>query len=677
MEIINSSNPKKPRFVFEGVPENMTPKEKELYWGKEQERWHEGYKKRGQETMDGLLYFYLTQITLVTPQGKFIKPRWRDVEEFVNFEYQEASRLYLDFCMFKRRRAGLSSFFGAGVPIFKFFTLPGSTSLMTSADRGRTSMLYNEKLTPAWNNLHPDIKPRKVTKSRGAMELEVAMRDLVMYERQKEFGKRGEMEEAFGPEGLSVSACRCRQTSDRVEDTANFEGQAAVHMFIDELFLHPYAGKVVASNQATMMDELVKIGPIVMGGSAGVVSAAGIKEAQRLWSGNGKTVRSMFIPGWMGIDRAPEFGKDGQPTGKFLNFCENGYSDEKRATEWILQRRAFLEKYGSEEAQIGWMKSYPLHIDEVFEFNSLGAIPEDIAPRVSKHKIRLTNEPPPVGRYRLYDRHGEVVMEGDPKGDWLILEPPVPEKTYGMGTDPIPMVDTSAMDTATALDTGARSVNSSMIGCLETDMPVALYNKRVNNPSIILNDLVLGQRLFHGRDGCKNMIERNRGGELIREYDLKGLGDMLALQPIVFGPLNMDKRRLRGYNKNHATTDTIYRIFFDALRRGVENISFIDLIEQIPLFLVENTDMVDAYISLMILFEDIRMRNKRKTASIQHEYVDEIYSTFVEGKGVVRQVFRRPVITGAEGLSMEDLDAESQRLINKLRRNNGIATTRQ
>ena len=99
-------------------------------------------------------------------------------------------------------------------------------------------------------------------------------------------------------------------------------------------------------------------------------------------------VRTVFIPGTMGISRAPEFDDKGQMTGRFYNFCPNGWSDKDGAAEWIEKRREHLDKSDDKRAYIGFVKSYPVEIDDIFEMNNVGIIPEDILPKINAQKKR-------------------------------------------------------------------------------------------------------------------------------------------------------------------------------------------------------------------------------------------------------------------------------------------------
>ena len=83
---------------------------------------------------------------------------------------------------------------------------------------------------------------------------------------------------------------------------------------------------------------------------------------------------------------------------------------------------------------------YPLSIDDIFEMNNVGIIPEDILPKINAQKKVIVESPRPVNTYDLVEQGGRVVAIANTKGNYTILEHPVTGEDYRAGTDPIPMV---------------------------------------------------------------------------------------------------------------------------------------------------------------------------------------------------------------------------------------------
>jgi hypothetical protein len=215
-------------------------------------------------------------------------------------------------------------------------------------------------------------------------------------------------------------------------------------------------------------------------------SRAGIKEAEMMWKEAASLgVRTVFIPGTMGISRAPEYDKDGNQTGRFYDFCPNGWSDKEGAREWIDRRREYLDRSDDKRDYIGFVKSYPVDINDIFEMNNVGIIPEDILLKINAQKKRIIEDPRPVNTYDLLERDGRVIAVANSKGMYTILEHPVTGEQYRAGTDPIPMVDTDSMDTKKALSSGKRSVHSTIVKRPSTQEYVAYYQRRTNDPITI------------------------------------------------------------------------------------------------------------------------------------------------------------------------------------------------
>ena len=145
-------------------------------------------------------------------------------------------------------------------------------------------------------------------------------------------------------------------------------------------------------------------------------------------------VRTVFIPGTRGVSRAPEYDENGKQTGRLYNFCPNGWDDEEGAKEWIEKRREYLDNSDDKRDLIGFIKSYPTEINDIFEMNNVGIIPEDILPKINAQKKRIISTPRPVNTHDLTERGGRIVALANPKGMFTILEHPVNGEEYRAGT---------------------------------------------------------------------------------------------------------------------------------------------------------------------------------------------------------------------------------------------------
>ncbi len=568
------------------------------HWEEERRRWREGHVTDDGYYLTGLHYFYLTQITIKNQRGKRIRPWWRDVDEWIIHEWYRCKIDLLDLGIFKRRGIGLSVLFGGAIPIWLSEVEKGSIYLMTSNDKKKGERMFQEKTLTAFDGLDPWIKGEDVKRVQTG-ELRVQMRDI-----------DGEMSD-------DISGIICKQTSDRKSDASNFESERAVGAFVDELFLHPFASEVRQSIQDCLMEDQLKMGPCVFGGSAGIVSQSGIEEAKKMWDDKENLgIHVVFIDGTWGVDKAPEYDEDGKRTGKVLNFCPNGHSKREEAKEWILARRAHLDRANDKRPLIGYMKSHPLDPQDIFEFNDLGVIPEDLLPRINAQRIKIKEENQPIHNYDIFlmDKHAKVSL--NEKAPWKILEHPVEGEHYIAGADPIETIG-SADDSMNPED---RSKFAVAIKRRTTNTIVAYYLKRSMDTDAVKAQILAGQVYYNG---ARMMLERNKGKVISQAYENDGDYSMLANQPSIFGLRRYDKKEIKGFHKDGHTVDIIYETFFKGLRAMIENIWFDEVLVDLPKFTLKNTDLLDAIVAVEVYDAELRKKSKfseKKRVEKQYKY---------------------------------------------------------
>lgn len=581
---INDSKPKE-LFKWEGFPDfdKMSRLELARWLDTEQQRWYDGYGG-----LNGMHYFYATIGTLKNARNKYIKPRVRDGDILVFEAYAEARRRQWDLFIAKRRGFALSSIFGAGVPFYYALLEGGSVNLMTSADQKRLNALYRDKIMPFYNGLLPHVKPDIVAGQQKNL-LHLGHRD----------GKT-----ITGLDSLIMGV----STAGSFEEASAFEAYRATSIFIDEVFLHGYAKHVLASSQASISDDFEKINPVVMGGSCGVASSKSAVEMQELWQDSvDNKLLTVFIPGTMCIESAPELDEKGEPTGRILNFCENGVSDQRRAEEWIDRTRAMLDRSRDKTKLHQFMKAYPKTIDEIFEFNTVGALSQDVMDALTDISLRITKQNQPIVPVRVKElTEGGSVRAfpiasknytGDKSG-FFVLKFPEPNVLYGVGNDPIPFTDNS--------QDGKRSDLVSIVGRMDTGEPVAYYRERTHDPDIAVQNTLLLSRLYND---AKIMIEMNQGGVLSHKIRDLGFKHLLAPQPVCFGGASFKKKEGFGWWKG-ANAQDAYSELVRMIKTQGHHINMRELVEELKKFLVVNTDLADAYVSFLVYRMDVMYRKR-------------------------------------------------------------------
>jgi hypothetical protein len=514
-----------------------------------------------------------------------------------------------DLFIAKRRGFALSSIFGAAIPMHASITYPGSTNLITSADKNRLEELYKDKAMVFYSEMQEKIKPSIVSsRQHGYLH----------------FGKK------VGNDitGLN-SKILCIQTTESPKDATAFEAYRATTAFIDEVFLHPRPDMVVASTQASLQDGFRKINPVVLGGSCGVASTEGASKMQEYWlDAENNMVRTIFIPGTLCIVDAPELDEDGRPTGKMLNFCPNGRSNEKAAFDWIMTMRGRFEKAKNKKKLLQFIKAYPLTIEEVFDVNTQGVFTEDVMEMIQSASMRITKENYPVNRFDLIeDTRGIITARvNNSTGDFYILDHPTKDVAYGAGNDPIPFGQTDDI-------TYRRSENALVIGSLLELKMHAYYSERTHDADLAASKMLLLLKYYN--NACV-LIERNRGGTLIDKIKNYGYANLLAPQPKFLGSSGYDKRIKHGWYKDAHSSILANAELVTYITKYSDRIYFKRLIDEIKVFIIENTDVADAWVSFLLYARDYYERLAKK-ANMNTVARETIVVTIKNGERIVER----------------------------------------
>lgn len=560
--------------------DNASQLEKDKFWEKEKDKWANGY--RG---LTGFHYFFLTQTKIKNALGEEIRPFWRDVDELIFGKYEQARKERKDILFAKRREVGLTTIFGGCVPVCNSLLYPGSNSLITSADKDRIKNLFLEKTSVVYDNLDPYIKPKRAgTRQEGFMFF--ADKDT----------RTGEYT------GLKSSIV----SKETVKKPNSFETYRAVFAFVDEFFLHTKASEVLSSIQSCVKAGFKKVAPVVLGGSCGNTSAEGLKEGLRLWKdADILGIIKVFIPGTMGISEAPEYDQSGVETGNILNFCPNGYSDVEKAKEWILKTRSILEKAEDKSRYRRFIKEYPLTEEELFAMSGDGVFAKypEIPKMIDVQKIHLLNNPPPVMTYDLArNSNGLVMATPNPQGKFVILEHAQPNNIYLSGSDPIPFNTENIKEGSDYAIVIKKTLANSY---------VAYYKERNLDSDAVIRNCILLQDYFNK---SKTLFEVNRGGVAKKIYKDLMRQDLLAKRPDALGIQFVDKNEAYGYYKTGHTAQRGVELLIQYLLKHTDKIFFREILDELSVFLVGNTDLLDAIIACEFQDANIIEHNKKYAA---------------------------------------------------------------
>lgn len=602
MEIINKDKPKKPPFVFTGIPNFNTKLEKSKYWETQYKRWVDGYNG-----LTGRHYFYLTMGALKPVTGMAIHPVWRDGDHEVFLADEESRKFGQSFAVIKRREFGLTSIYAGNEPIYNCLMNPGSINLLTSADRTRVKNMFSDKTMFFFDHLElpEEMKPKKKS------------------ERQEGFLNLGGSGGGVG----AGSQVYCLETADNDKNAKRFETFRAMSIFLDEWFLHPRANTVFKSSQACLRQSFKTIGHMVLGGSCGGDTEDEVQALKKNSSlvedmindADALDMKVMFIPGWLCINEADELDESGKRTGNTLSFMKNGYSDKDKAIDWIMKKRAVLEKARDKSHYYNFIKSYPLTIEEVFEINKMGILPQEVYASLNEAKKEavLAGEKR-VGLIRN-SQTGEVKVTGDNKSNIIVVEEPKAGFTYISGTDPIPLGPNISEE-------GSQYAN--VIYCLEEERAVAYIAERnLDADSLIKNNILLQEwyRSDEFPQGAPTMMEYNRGEVAMRIYKELGKDYLLADRPKNLGIIYEESiKGKKGWYSNDRTIARANSYLVKNLTAYADRIRILRLIDEISKFPNGNLDVLDAYKSMLIYQTDYNEEKKKKQKTMV-KYIEVPY----------------------------------------------------
>lgn len=606
MEILNKTKPKKPKFVRTPHPtfSYNERKQRDIYWGQEVERWHTGYNG-----LTGLHYFHLQNMPLKDPLGVPIFGIWReDDEECVFKPIQKCIEDNSDFAFFKRREAAWSSTCGS-LALYYAFTRPGSTVLYTSADDPRITEFYTSKLLFAYERLEgfsgipmqllnitypPDNRPKN-NKSNHILTLKNG--SIVL--------------------GLSTNP-----------DPTTVEAYRISCGIIDEIGLHPHTNKVKSSMNASRMSSLSRIGPIFMGGSCGDMTSDAAKTLPKMVkdSVNQRLVVSFYL-GYHGVRDMdmPEETKNGEIIYKPTKIMENGYSNHELAKQCIIKTREILSLATDQEEYWKYYKHFPLYESEIFEAIDESTLPEDIKKRLSaQEQLILRNEGVEKFGY-LTDNNGPIEFIEKKSASLCIVKPPIPNRKYIAGIDPIPFADNDK-------DKGSDMVIA--IKDIDMDEYVAYMAERTDDPNILVDKCIMLQTYYNN---AQAMIEMEQGGVVFQKYVEKECKHLLSNSPDSLGIKYVKTEQHIGYRASKLG-DKANGFFLSYLKNGgIEKIYMIRAIREAKQYGTgKNLDLKDAMRGCELLQANIIAKTKKEESRKKNEKIQIL--TVENGKYVYKEL---------------------------------------
>lgn len=581
--IIDKTKPAAPRYVFEEPPSFKKAIDGQRWAETEVERWHIGY--RG---LCGRHYFHLTQRMIKDgTEGRLIRPRYREDDEPI-FKQIEKTRADGKMLMWlSRREFGKSTILGSEVG-YCSAVFPGCVQNVTSADKDRIFSFFNENLLTCVNHMHPLLKPETLNQNNTRDRIYLKLG----YETLNERGLREIAEShVFGVE-----------TNEKPKSPMNFSGKRLKTGLLDEVALHERLTALIKSANGTVMKGTQRTGLLLFAGTVeeGIKNENIVKLNQLYADKEILDLDVIFTPYYHGLHLNPD-----------------GTSDHKKAQEWWENKAEQLSKAKDPSALLAFKKNYPPSIEVALELGGGGTLPAEVIEQVNEQAIFLRNNRDKINIkscHLVQVGGGKVEARISESGKMRILESPKENVEYIAGTDPIPIANMASEE-------GSKFVT--IVYSMPARTPVAIYAERNFDPMITVRNVIM---LCDYYNKAKNMVEFNQGEALILAIKQEGRRDLLSGQPYKSGLAVKVSTNIKvlGYRKvgSDKTVEVLHRLFVDWLLKCVKNIYFEELLEDIPLYLVGNTDFIDALLAALLL------ENERMKSSAVVQAANQKFKTF-------------------------------------------------
>ena len=573
------------------------------YWSKEMDRCINGFKPKGMKKISGKYYFYLNYYRILGNDGTsgnrktLIHPWYRSMDH----EYFDTIELCKEegkgMIVIKARDKGFSYMNSGAVAheytFFPFNDVGVAAGLQVTADA------FFDKTRKGLNGIHPNFKHSVLKDTDG-----------IMRSGYKQKNKDGKWEI-----GGYQSNIICR-TMDNPEV---FKGERVSLMVFEEAGEFKKLKNAYMSSKACFMDGDIQFGVPIVGGTGGDISKASKDFMDMYYSADAYNLIPVFIPASKAY-----YGFFDIKTGK---------EDEEGARKKLIQDREDIQKSGDNEAYNLHIQNYPLTIEEAF-LNTHSARFDISLLNAQRSRILSSKD------YRSQIQSGYLDWElGEiepivkwrphPNGPYKILMHPEPDyKNLDIGgIDSYDQDEAGASDSLGSAIIYRRFANTDM----SSDYVIAEYTDRPKKKEDFW-DGCLKLAVYYN---AKMLVEYTKIGILDYFKRMNALKYLKEKPESAHNPGTKTRNRY-GVHMNKQVKSLMEDLIDDYLRESAEDIWFIDLIDELANYGLQNTDRAMAFgLCLIHNIDNYRMQ----ASEIEEEVKDLGFKYYKMGyNGVPMQI---------------------------------------
>ena len=553
--------------VYEGIPE-LDPESVSYqeYWEEQIHRCMNGYKPKGLDKITGKHYYYLNFYKILGNSGEemgnrktLIAPWYRDLDKLYFDLFEQCKQEQKGMIVIKARDKGFSymnsALCGHEYTFYPYNEVGIAAGLQVTADS------FFDKVKKGLNAQHNNFKHSVLKDTSDVIKS----------------GYRQKNKDGKWNIGGYQSAIHCRTMSN----PEVFKGERLSVMVFEEAGEFKELLNAYMSSKACFMDGDIQFGVPVIGGTGGDIETSSKDFMEMYYNADSFGLIPMFIP---------------------ASVCYHGFFDiktgiskEKEARKALIKQREKLEGRDSAKAYNLHIQNYPLTVEEAF-LKTKGSRFDLSLINAQRSRIMSSSKfKNQIQRGRLewiFDKEDgfteAVEWIADPTGPYMVLDHP-DEEYEGLDIGGIDSYDQDTAESTASMGSAIiyrRFVNTEMA----SDYPIAEYTERPKTAEEFW-DGCLKLAIYYN---AKMLIEYTKIG-IIDYFKRKGALRYMKEKPkTAHAPGTLTRNRY-GLQMNKQTKAVMEQYIDDYIKTNVDDIWFIDLLNELADYGTRNTDRAIAF----------------------------------------------------------------------------------